>query len=380
MSVPIEKTLDDVRSDLFGRLEATQAEYVQKGWMPSALNLNKGVVRGLVELWAWGLYALYRFMVVVLGQAFPETATGKWLDLHCAQVGVSRKAKTKTSGKVVFGRSGTSGNVLIPAGRIVRTLPDGLGRVYRFMTTADVVLQDGTSEVSVPVVAEAYGSGSNVTAGQICEITTHIPGVDTVENRSGWITSEGADDEGDEALRNRYRLAWMDVNGATKYAYESWALSITGVVGCSILDRHPRGAGTVDVIVLGEAGIPTESLLAKVRELVLRNKPINDDVEVRGPVPVSVEIDGELELSGGVSDQVSRDVEAALRALFKASGTAALGVGEDVTLDRLTACAMSVSGVKRVTWRMPVSDVAIPKDGLGVLGGIHLDTVWESEP
>lgn len=380
MSVPIEKTLDDVRSDLFGRLEATQAEYVQKGWMPSALNLNKGVVRGLVELWAWGLYALYRFMVVVLGQAFPETATGKWLDLHCAQVGVSRKAKTKTSGKVVFGRSGTSGNVLIPAGRIVRTLPDGLGNVYRFVTTEDVVLQDGATEVEAPITAESYGASSNVAAGAIREITTHIPGVETVTNRSDWITAEGIDDESDEAMRSRYRLAWMDVNGATRYAYESWAMSVTGVVGCTILDNHPRGPGTVDVVVRGSAGIPTEQLLANVQAVVLKNKPINDDVKVKGPEPVSVTIRGELEVSGGVLEQVAEAVRARIADLFDPAGTAPIGIGEDVTLDRLTACVMGIAGVKRVTWSDPEGDIAIPVHGLAVLESVELTTSWASEP
>lgn len=380
MSVPIEKTLDDVRSDLFGRLEATQAEYVQKGWMPSALNLNKGVVRGLVELWAWGLYALYRFMVVVLGQAFPETATGKWLDLHCAQVGVSRKATTKTSGKVVFGRSGTSGNVLIPAGRIVRTLPDGLGNVYRFVTTEDVVLQDGATEVEAPITAESYGASSNVAAGAIREITTHIPGVETVTNRSDWITAEGIDDESDEAMRSRYRLAWMDVNGATRYAYESWAMSVTGVVGCTILDNHPRGPGTVDVIVRGSAGIPTEQLLSAVRTLVLQNKPINDDVEVKGPERVSVVIRGELEVSGGVLEQVAEAARARIADLLNPAGTAPIGIGEDVTLDRLTACVMGIAGVKRVTWSDPEGDIAIPVHGLAVLESVELTTSWASEP
>ena len=53
MSIPIprvSKTLDDVRSELFARLEEVQEEYQAKGWLPSRLNLNKGVIRGMLEI------------------------------------------------------------------------------------------------------------------------------------------------------------------------------------------------------------------------------------------------------------------------------------------------------------------------------------------
>jgi uncharacterized phage protein gp47/JayE len=345
------------------------------------------VARGLIEIWAWGLWLLYQFLAVILRQAFPDTATAGWLDLHCRQVGIIRKSATKAAGVIYFTRSGSSGNVPIPAGRIVRTKPDGNGAVYRYVTTAAAVLADGASEVAIAVLAEEYGAGANATAGQISEISTVIPGIDGVENRSGWLSSEGTAAEQDEPLRLRYQLAWKALNGCTKYAYQAWALEVPGTVAARILDQHPRGQGTGDVLIIGAAGLPTEQLLAAVRTNILgtgRNdekNPINDDVEVRGPLPVAVAIAGNLELTSGDPEAIVALAENRLRALFAPVETIAgirpLEIGQDLPLELQTWAVMGIPGVKLATWSNAPAGVA---DGeLAVLDSLALTWSWASE-
>ncbi len=379
MSIPVNKTLDNVRNDLFGRISTVQ----QDGWLPENLNLNRGPIRGLIEIWAWGLYVLYQFLSLVLTNAFPLTASGDWLDLHCAQVGVTRLTAVKAQGTVYFTRAGTSGNVNIPTGRIVKTKPDGLGRVYRFATTADAVLPDGALEVAVPVEAEDYGAAANVTVGMISEIATVISGVDGVENRAGWLRLEGSDVETDEGLRQRYVLAWSEINGATKHAYESWARSVSGVAAVRILDQHPRGQGTVDVVVKGAAGVPTQELIASVDAVVQANRPINDAVLVKGPTAVNITISAALELVSGTAADIRTEAENRIRALFQDSyvavGVTALRIGEDLTLDRLVATVMAIAGVKRIVWTSPTTDVAVAADALAVLTSLTVTTAWASE-
>jgi hypothetical protein len=58
LSTRVSKTLDQIRAELFGHIEAVQNEYAAKGWLPVRLNLNKGVVRGILELVCWGLWQL----------------------------------------------------------------------------------------------------------------------------------------------------------------------------------------------------------------------------------------------------------------------------------------------------------------------------------
>lgn len=385
----VSKTLDQVRQDLFDRLTEKQAEYVVAGWLPVQLNLNKGIVRGLIELWAWGLYLLYQFLAVVLKQAFPDTATGVWLDLHCKQVGVTRKSASKAQHTIYFLRDASVGNVPIAAGRIVRTKPDGSGNVFRFVTLEAVVLPDGATEVAVTADAEEYGQGSNVTVGQICEIATVIPGVDGVENRAASLLSEGADKELDDPLRQRYVLAWQQLNGCTKHAYEAWARAVVGVVSAKVLDQHPRGQGTVDVVLKGTAGVPTEALIALVDVKINGTgnndelAPMNDDVLVKGPTPVGVVIAAELELTGGDSIASLAEAEARARALFDSSspvtGIAPLEVGQDCPLDLLRWALMGAANVKKINFTTPAADVAVAVDELAVLTSIALTFVWASE-
>lgn len=379
MSIPVNKTLEEIRTDLFNRISSVQAD----GYLPKFLNLNRGPIRGMIELWAWGLYQLYQLLALVLKQAFPSSATGSWLDMHCDQVGVKRLAATKAEGTVYFIREETSGNVSIPAGRIVKTRPDGEGIVYKFSTIENAVLQDGANEIAVSVESEEYGRKANVAPGMITEISTVIPGIDSVENRSDWLTKEGTDEENDDSLRERYVLAWLDVNGATKYAYESWARSVDGVIAVKILDQHPRGQGTVDVIIRGAAGIPSQTLIDSVNAVVQTNRPVNDDVIVKGPDPVNISIAGELELISGDPEEIISEVQSRLEALFlippSIDGIEPFAIGTDVMRDRLTAIAMAVAGIKKVSWQLPVSDVQICDAELAVLAGVSLTYSWASE-
>ena len=378
----VSKSLDDIRTDMFAFLTAKQEEYYYKGWLPLRLNLNKGIVRGLIELWCWGLWQLYQFLALILTQAFPSTATGFWLDLHCSQVGVVRQPSVQAQGVVYFTREdSTAGNVPISAGKVIRTKPDGAGRVYRYVVQEAAVILVGTTEIGVPVLAEDYGAGANATAGQICEIVTVIPGVDGVENREGWLTAEGVDAELDDPLRERYALAWMALSGCTKYAYLAWARSVTGVVSAKIMDQHPRGQGTVDVVIMGSAGVPTDGLIAAVHTKIYGTGnnddlyPINDDVLVKGPTPVNVTITAELEISSGDPATILALAELQERALFVAQsavpGITQLGIGADPTLDRLRVPLM-VPGVKKINFTLPADDETVAADGLAVLVAITL--------
>lgn len=381
--IPIDRTLEQIRDDLFSKISTVQ----QDGWLPQNLNLNRGPARGLIELWTWGLFQLYSFLKLILAQGFPLSATGLWLDLHCVQVDIQRLQKKKAKGVVFVLREGTDGNVTIAKNSIFKTKTDGNGRVYRFVVEQETILLDGQTEVAVQVESEEYGQATNVVVGQITEIVTTISGVDAVENRAGWLETEGVDTETDEKLRERYVLAWKDVNGSTKYAYQSWARSVNGVIAVLIIDNHPRGQATVDVIIRGTAGIPTQELLDAVNEIVVKNRPINDNTLVKGPIPVSVDIDCELELLSGDPVAIIANATNRIQAMFLDPSPIAtiepLGIGDDVPLDLLISEIMRAGNneIKLINWTSPAVDiVAVPSDGLAVLNSLNITYVWALEP
>ena len=382
MSIRLSKDIGEIRSGLFERIEAVQDEYAARGWLPARLNLNKGIARGIIELFAWGLWQLYNFLEVIHKQAVPLEATGEWLDMHAAQVDESRKTATKARGNVLFLRGDGTGNVRIPAGRIVRTKPDGKGDIYRYVTDELAVLPEGAASVAVPATAEEYGQGANAAVGQICELVTPVEGISGVTNTADWLLEEGADAESDASLRRRYVLAWQSQAGVTRAAYEAAALSVPGVVDVYVADQHPRGEGTVDVVVMGTAGMPTASLLADVRAALDASIVINHDLLIRAPDPVNVSVKAVLELLSGDADAVKTEAESWVRSMFSYGDDPAIprfSIGNDVVRDRLASGLVSIAGVKRIRWESPAEDVTIPAGGLAVLEELNLQTVWVAE-
>ena len=385
----VSKTLDEVRSGIFTRVEEVQDEYQAKGWLPARMNLNKGVIRGLLELVSWMFFQLYQLLEALLTQAVPLLSSGEWLDLHCDQVGVTRKAATKAKGYVRFFRSPQtpeSQNIPIPSGRIVRTLPDGNGAVYRYVTLADAVVQAGQAYAEVLAESEEYGAEANAGVGQIRELATPVSGIDKVSNTVDWLTDEAASGESDEQLRIRYMYAWLSRAGVTSAAYQAAALSVKGCIEAAVSDQHPRGEGTIDVIVRGSAGIPTENLLEAVEAAINEQVVINHDLLVKSPVPVSIDADLELELYSGDEAALRLSAETFIRAMFsgdasRTGGHIPFGIGHDVVRERLAAGVITLMGVKRINWggSLASGDVLVPADGLAILNSASVTAKWVSE-
>ena len=193
--------------------------------------------------------------------------------------------------------------------------------------------------MTVAIEAEEYGAASNVTTGQIVEQVTPIPGVE-VSNASDWLISEGADKETVKQLSERYTFAWLGLDGTNKYAYMGWALGVKGVIAATVHDQHPRGQGTVDVVIKGAAGIPTTILLTEVRTVISENNRYNDDWQVVGPTSVPTNITAELVIYPGYDPTtIEAEAKQRIQALFTdptiVEAVDPLQVGDDLTLDRL---------------------------------------------
>ena len=379
----ISRTIDDIRGGLYARIDAVQDSLAAAGFLPRRLNLNKGIARGLIEIFAWGSWQVYVLLEKLLKQAVPYYSSGAWLDLHAESVGLARKDATRAAGLVRFLRgSASSGNIPIASGRIMRTLPDGTGTVYRYITTENAVLPADADYVDVPAEAEEYGAGANAAVGQICELVTPVSGIAGVTNSADWLTSEGADKEKDAQLQERIRLHWLGLNGCIKYAYMGWALSVPGVISVEILDRHPRGQGTVGVVIRGSAAMPTDALLQRVRDAIAPEAPINDDWYVVSYDPVPVAVTGCLHYVDTDPDQLVSLATARMHALFADKSNYAditpLVIGQDLPLARLTAAVMGTPRLKSVSWP-GMTDTVVPKSGLAVLASTTFTILKEDE-
>ncbi len=379
----LSKTLAEIRQELFDNMDKVQDEFIAQGYLPQRLNLNKGIARGLIELFAFGLWQLYQNMEKTMQEAVPKNSAAAWLDVHSDQVGISRKQSQKAYGNIAFYRldlDDMERNIVIPKGKIVKTQPDGEGEIYRFVTLESAVIQQGEEYVLIPCESEEYGKKNNVAPNQICELVTPVEGVGKIDNFTDWLTKEASEEENDLQLQRRYSLAFSSQAGMTRAAYENVALSVNGVEDVYISDQHPRGEGTLDIIVQGANGIPTENLLEEVRKAVASHIVINDDVLVKSPVPVPVNISMEIEILSGSETEIKAQAVSYIQKLFSCDYSVPyFGIGKDVILSRIEAGIINLHGVKRIIWNNPTSDVTIEKEEMAKLGSLEIAIKWVTE-
>ncbi|MBX9901260.1 MAG: baseplate J/gp47 family protein, partial [Burkholderiaceae bacterium] len=167
------------------------------------------VLRALVEtnaaiaLWFQGM------IVALLATTRAATSNSSDLDAWMADFGLTRLPAVAAKGNVTFARFTATAQAVIPIGAVVQTA-DGS---QLFTVVIDVangaysaglggyVMGIGTTNVTVPVVANVLGSAGNVLANPIKSLTQSITFVDTVTNASHLTAGSYA--EADAALRAR---------------------------------------------------------------------------------------------------------------------------------------------------------------------------------
>lgn len=254
------------------------------------------------------------------------TASGDDLDRLCKNYFTERRMATKATGRVRFYISGTNRQnadlsslpetVYIPANFVVATQESSSVPYKEFSTTESVYITrrniptlftDYTNNykyIEVDVVANEYGSSSNVSAGTITVLTSIVQGVDGCINIVA--TTGGEDKEPDMSLRFRVMRAILGASICTKNGYLKWAITqdyvdYALVVGGadSIMFRdggylnaaneyiYGRG-GMVDIWIRGRQNVEssliidltTSYLTSENMDIIIPNQPVTNIVSI----------------------------------------------------------------------------------------------------
>jgi uncharacterized phage protein gp47/JayE len=346
-------------------------------------NFNAGgVFRTVVELAVETVSAVHDLALAVVPQGFLAWATGDWLIAKAADTATTPQEPRKARWTLVVSRAGTTGNVVIPAGSRYRTRTTALGDVLVYDQLEDVILLDGESATEVLVEALEVGTAYNVAPGAICEFVTVIPGVEAVTNPADGLVIEGLDDEDPESLRNRAQLQWPSLSrGAVREAYEAWAREVPGVVDVQVDDEHPRGDGSVDVTIVGQAGAPTPDLLDEVDAHIRSKIPNCVNLLVKGPTlaPQHVHLRLWLPLDRGNKTAAEVAGQAAVESLLATGADPAvprLPLGQGLRLARLTDISMDVADVYDVDVLSPEASVpGVPGQLVTLADAVVVDVV-----
>lgn len=331
-------------------------------------DLNPGsVIRSFCEASALCLEELY--VSVYLG--FRRYLENVQTDIF----GLERKAGTKATANVVFGRSGTSGLVTIPIGTRLQT-PSGL----KFVTTAVGTIADGNSSSNpVEAEAEAVGVAYNVASASITVMRDTVEGVETVNNPNA--ATGGVDRETDYAFKKRFQ-AYIEGVGRTNVAGLIYgALSVAGITSASAQELFPPVANVNVRLYVddGSTGGVSSAKLQEVQDIIdgtgtesnpgYRAAGVN--VEVVAPSIVTQNVAVTVTVGSGIDlDQLEVDINTALTNYINT-----LGVGDDIIYSELIAAVMSVYGVVDCDVTTPSSNVTISTSQVGRLGTVTVTVV-----
>lgn len=317
---------------------------------------------------------LIKLLRGILSQMFIRSASGIWLELRAEDYSKKLKRATKTQGKVNISREpGNAGDIIIPVGSVFKTNRDINGEELRYFSLNAVVMPKESNQADVLVEAEKAGSNYNVPMHQITKALIHIEGVGGITNQGEWITKEGSDKEDMESLRERVTNSWAELSSRPiALKYKNVCEAVDGVLYVRVDDMHPRGQGTVDIIVTSTAGAATESLLEEVRDAAEGIRGETDNILVKSAVTVTMDIHVNITILKMSSENGIREKAIAiLNSYFKINKNRNLN--EVILIDILVTLKNAIPIIKNVKIINPSEDVIQEKDKVIILGNVEVD-------
>lgn len=239
-------------------------------------------------------------------------------------------------------------DVYIPQGTEVETY-DGK---YIFATDENVILTSGSLSVSVNATCTTAGISPN--GYGIGEINNLISSLDTnfdsVANTE--ISSDGAEEESADSLRERIRLAPESFSNAGSIgAYKFHTLSAhQDITDVEVLSSAP---GTVDIYPLTKTGNPTDAMISIISDYLNADKirPLTDRVVVHKPERIDFEINATIILFLDADLNTVQTIINSRLNEYKTEMSSKLG--KDIVPSQIIALLNSVYGVYKVELTSP---------------------------
>lgn len=215
----------------------------------ASYNTREGsVIHGLFRPIVLERARLLSYAEELFRQSFVAYATGEYLDVRAAELGLSRGSATNSV--VTISVTGTSGTVVNSNNCVFASAGDSATGVesVSFVPNEEVTIPGGGT-ISVSCISTTAGSVANVDAGEISLVLESPDGITSVTNAAA--ASGGADEEDDASLRLALaqRLQALAGTGNAAY-YRSVALREPEVQNVNVTDLWD-GNGTALVTLSG---------------------------------------------------------------------------------------------------------------------------------
>lgn len=305
----------------------------------------------------------------IANSCFIRHAEGDWLKIKAADYSKQQKEAKAAKGYVTIYRNEYSNALQVTKGHCFKTEPDAGGKELKFYCCENTVIDAGEPVGRVLVEAEAPGTYYNIAPGRISISMIHLDGMDYVTNEEDWLFEEGAEEEDLEDLRDRCMGSWAELATRTiEEKLRNAAKSVPGVLDARIDAQHPRGQGTVDVIVTGAAGEASPELIRKVGDAIEPLKGNYEDYLVKSSEVVRQAFELVVYLA---EDAATDGVDAQAEKLIE--DMMALTRGEMNTLYRdsiIQALSTKIDSYRKTDILQPSGDMVLEQDKVIMAGDI----------
>ncbi|GFI07733.1 hypothetical protein IMSAGC007_00176 [Lachnospiraceae bacterium] len=349
-------------------MEKVQGELEDEGF--PITNFKKGGIfyhlcRMLVTIYI----ELKELARVIVNSCFIKHAEGDWLKIKAADYSKQQKEAKAAKGYVTIYRNEYNNALQVTKGHCFKTEPDAVGKELKFYCCENTVIDAGEPVGRVLVEAEAPGTFYNIAPGRISISMIHLDGMDYVTNEEDWLFEEGAEEEDLEDLRDRCMSSWAELATRTiEEKLRNAAKSVPGVLDARIDAQHPRGQGTVDVIVTGAAGEASPELIRKVGDAIEPLKGNYEDYLVKSSEVVRQAFELVVYLA---EDAATEGVDAQAEKLIEEM--MALTRGEMNTLYRdsiIQALSTKIDNYRKTDILQPSEDMVLEQDKVIMAGDI----------
>ncbi len=291
----------------------------------------------------------------VLNQTFADTATGRYLDMRCAERGIVRQAATFATVRATV----SPVNIDITGQRF------SCGQFnYKALSGAEGEYQ---------MQCETSGTGPNGTSGIMIPIE-YIPGLESAKITEMLVPGENA--EADESLRRRfYASIESQAYGGNIKDYKDKTNAIDGVGGVKVTPVW-NGGGTVKLtIIASDYTVPTKTLIDTVQKQIDDIVPIGHVVTVEGVTAEVVSISTKITYQQGWNwETVKKYAEKTLRDYLVALAESwAESDGLVVRISQFEARMLDCTGVIDITGTKingSAANMAVSSHAIPVFGGI----------
>jgi phage-related baseplate assembly protein len=301
-----------------------------------------------------------------MSQMLYQFSTAPILDYIAGLVAVERLPEVQAGCTVRFTLVAGHGSVLIPEGTRVSTSD---GKVI-FETIDDLAITQGTEFVDLPVLAEVAGkSANNYAIGTVNKILDPLAFVSAVANLD--VTGGGSDEESDDQLRERIKLApsqYSTAGSRSSYLFHAKSAN-TLITDVSISSPIP---GVVLIVPLtGDDDTPAQVLTDIYNTCNAEDvRPLTDTVIASAPVVKNYTIAVNVTLYDNADSTAARNNITAVLNEYAQSKRGKLG--QDIIISHIVK-ACRLESVYDVSVTSPVSNIVVGEGEYAKCEGITVN-------